>query len=122
MNDAAVEAKALIHRLTFALAAEIETAYLPEEMAECAMHLVPLYQARAYGPLPEDAERIIALIEKDVATIPHYACVGCKAVFVDTQDLGPVTVSNIYDAKTGEPAIGSCPVCGSEVWPRKPMA
>jgi hypothetical protein len=122
MIEPVVDARAVIHRLAFELTIGIELNYVPDEMAECAMHLVPLYQARAFGPLPEDVERVIALIEKKVVTIPHFACAGCKALFLDTDDLGSVAVSNICDAKTGEPAIGSCPVCGSEVWPRTPMA
>ena len=87
---------------------------LPERRADAAKRIDQFKTDLAAAHLqPKLAEE-----QKKVVTIPHFACAGCKALFLDTDDLGSVAVSNICGAKTGEPAIGSCPVCGSDVWPR----
>jgi hypothetical protein len=114
-NDAAN----IIQRLARELAVQIELNYLPAEMAQCTGSLVPMYQARPFGPLSESAEHVIGLIERAIADQPHYACIDCHAVFADTQDLGIVTESHIQllDPTQNHPA-GICPVCGSEVRPR----
>ena len=121
MPETTDETKALVRRLAFELCAQIQLNYMPEEMAECAMSLPSLYKARAFGPLHDDVEHVIGLIEQDIATIPHYGCHGCNAVFPDTDDLGIVTKSRIDLLDPGQiRPIGTCPVCGSDVHPKSP--
>jgi hypothetical protein len=111
------EKKVVIDRLASALASEIQLNYLPQEYARCAMTLLPLYQAaRAFGPLPEDVEQIMAQVEKALGRYPHYACECCNALFADTDDLEALTEGYIQllDADQERPA-GFCPVCGADV-------
>jgi DNA-directed RNA polymerase subunit RPC12/RpoP len=78
-----------------------------------------MYQARHFGPLPESVEHVIGLIERDIASQSHYACIDCRAAFADTHDLGIVTEPHIQllDPTQHHPA-GICPICGSEVHPK----
>ena len=110
------ENKTAINRLASALASEIQLNYLPTEYAQCAMTLLPFYAARAFGPLPEDVELIIAQIEKAVGRYPHYACECCNALFGDTDDLGALPDDYMELLDPGqEPTAGLCPVCGADV-------
>ena len=113
---ATFEKKVVIDRLASALASEIQINYLPTEYAQCAMTLLPLYQARAFGPLPEDAEHVVAQIEEAVGRYPHYACECCKGLFADTDDLGALPDDYMELLDPGqEPTAGLCPVCGADV-------
>ena len=113
--------KALIHKLAEALSGEIEMNYLPAELAGCSHALVPLLQARVFGPLPAHVERTIELITHDVVTIPHFACSGCDAVFADDEDLETDFMPVRDPHKDPElPIMGACPVCGSAVHPEEP--
>jgi len=110
------EKKVVIDRLASALVSEIQLNYLPQEYAKCAMSLLPLYQARAFGPLPDDVEHIVAQVEKALGRYPHYVCECCKALFADTDDLGALTHDYIELLDPGqEPTAGLCPVCGADV-------
>ena len=116
MSNTTADAVAMINRLALEVAGLIELNSLPEDMAPYAISLPPLYKARSFGSLPAEVEITIGRIEQAAVRMPHFACSGCKAVFVDKEDLGPIQPSPLKPV-AAMPA-GSCPACGSEVLPR----
>src|SRR5450432_2357348 len=89
MNHDALDTMLVVRSLARELALQIGVSYMPSDMAECGSSLVPLYQARRLGEMPEDVGLIIGMIEKAVAADPHYSCGGCGALFGDLDDLKP---------------------------------
>jgi hypothetical protein len=117
MSECTTATKKAIDRLVRDVCALIEVHYLAEDMDECSDSLVPLYLARACGPLPDQVEHTIAKIEKAVTARPHHSCKGCGALFIGTDDLE----SHVEFRDPGQTRpIGSCPVCGGDVHPAAP--
>jgi hypothetical protein len=117
MPDCTAATKNAVHRLARDVCALIEVHYLPEDMDEVSDSLVPLYLARACGPLPDQVEHTIAKIEKAVAAHAHYSCKDCRALFYGTDDLE----SRVELLQPGQiRSIGICPVCGGDVHPSEP--
>ncbi len=119
MSDCATNTMLVVRCLAQQLALQVGVNYLPEDMAECGGTLVPLYLARRLGTMPEDVELIIGKIERAIATVPHYRCQGCGALFGDTDDLGLITQAQIdLLVPGGVRPMGVCPVCHGDVHPQ----
>jgi hypothetical protein len=119
MPDCSKETTRIVGILANALCLEIGVNYLPESLDECGSSLTSLYQALAFGPLPDEVIGMIGKIERAVRTGAHYGCMHCDAVFGHTDDLGLVTQARVDRLKVGEiRPIGICPVCQGDVHPR----
>src|SRR5690348_295011 len=116
MNHDALDTMLVVRSLARELALQIGVSFMPEDMAECGSTLLPLYQARRLGEMPEDVGLIIGMIEKAVSADPHYRCSDCGALFGDLDDLKPAASARTDLSQPGSIA-GICPVCSGAVHP-----
>ena len=94
----------------------------PDELAACSNALIPLMQARLFGPLPEHVERTIELIRQDLLSIPHFACSGCGVLFADVEEVETdITPERDPHRDPELPVEGACPVCQSAVYLEQPV-